>query len=94
MKAISMLRSLLPGYHDPVPLARRPANGRIPPLERPAALDAFEGQWVALLRGQVIESANTSSALASKLRSLGPDAQDAVMQFVRPPTAGYVIGVG
>ena len=77
-----------------VPIARRPVDGLIPPTHRPAALSGYEGKWVALLHGEVIASAESSRDLAAIIRSMGSRTQDSVMQFVRPPVSGYVVGVG
>jgi hypothetical protein len=81
-------------YGKDVAISRRPEAGRVPPVARPAELQRYEGKWVALLDGKVLVSADTDVQLASKLRQLGPQGQEAVMHFIRPAMAGYVIGVG
>ena len=83
-----------PNDDGEVPIARRPVDGLIPPTHRPTALAGYEGLWVALLNGEVIASAETSRDLAAVLRSMGSQTQDSVMQYVRPPVSGYVVGVG
>jgi len=96
MSAISLLLRWFQIQNDDgeVPIARRPVDGLIPPAHRPAALAGYEGRWVALLHGEVIASAENSRDLAAVLRSMGSHTQDSVMQYVRPPVSGYVVGVG
>jgi hypothetical protein len=81
-------------YPDPVGISRSMPDGYIPPLRRPEGIEEYAGQWVAIAGGKVIVAAGSSRELAVKLRALGSEAQDAVMQYVRPPVAGYIIGVG
>ncbi len=93
MGSASLFRFVQRLYRNDMPIARQPGR-QIPPVERPVGIEQYEGRWVAVLHGEVIASALDDRALARELRLLGPDAQDAVMQFVRPPVAGYIIGVG
>ena len=81
-------------YPGSMGIARRDPGDRIPPVPRPKTLDQYASQWVAILDGTVIASASSSGGLALELKKLGANGQDAVMQFVRPPVSGYVIGVG
>jgi hypothetical protein len=81
-------------YPGPVGISRSVPDGYIPPLRRPQGIEEYAGQWVAVAGGRVIVAASSSRELAVKLRALGGEAQDAVMQYVRPPVAGYIIGVG
>jgi hypothetical protein len=81
-------------YPDRMAIARRDPGDRIPPAPRPHNLERYESQWIAVLEGKVIAQASSSGDLAAELKKVGPMGQDAVMQYVRPPVAGYVIGVG
>ena len=81
-------------YPDHVGISRSVPDGYIPPLRRPEGIEEYAGQWVAIASGKVIAAAGSSRELAVELRALGGEGQDAVMQYVRPPVAGYIIGVG
>ena len=97
MRVVDVMRNLVKRvYAEPMGIARRgPGPGeRIAPVHRPEAIRQFENQWVGIREGQVIAHAATSRELATELKKLGSEGEDAVMQFVRPPVAGYVIGVG
>jgi hypothetical protein len=69
-------------------------SGRIPPSPRPEGIEDHAGRWVAVADGKIVAAADSSRELAVRLKELGSLGQDAAMQFVRPPVAGYVIGVG
>jgi hypothetical protein len=75
-------------------VARREPGDRIPPVPRPTNLKLYADEWVAILDGAVVAHASSSGALALELKKLGARGQDAVMQYVRPPVSGYVIGAG
>ena len=64
------------------------------PVRRPAALDGWEGCWVALKDGKVIAAAGSSRELVPKLIDMGDTARGAVAQFVPKPSNTIVIGVG
>lgn len=57
-------------------------------------LDTFENCWVATKDGEIIAAAESSTALAYKIREMGPRARGCVMQYVRPSTDAYIVGVG
>lgn len=94
MGVFRVTRFLKRNYRESVPIAYRPQPNQIPPVELPLGIEQYEGEWVAVFQGRVLASAPTDRELAHKLRELGPDGQEAVMRFVRPPMGGYVIGVG
>jgi hypothetical protein len=94
MKLPEVLRRRPRPYSDDMSIIRRPPAGHVPPSQRPAGIERFANQWVAVLDGQVIASATTSRELAAELRSLPPASREAVMEFVRPPVVAYVVGVG
>jgi hypothetical protein len=95
MRITDVLRNLgHPKYPGVMGIARRPPKTHLEPEHRPPDLARFENKWVGVLNGRVIADADTSSELASALKELGPEGREAVMQFVRPTVAGYVIGVG
>ena len=94
MGAFRVTRFLRRHYREDVSIARQPQPGQIPAVELPEGIEQYEGQWVAVLRGKIVASAQTDRELARKLRLLGSDGQEAVMRFVRPPMSGYIIGVG
>ena len=78
--AMSERQNSLPATND------RPV-WRVPPLQRPPELDAFEGKWVAVVEGRVVASAETSHELDLELRQWPPDElKKVVMQYVHPPT--------
>jgi Family of unknown function (DUF5678) len=81
-------------YPGRVAIARREPGDRVPPVPRPKNLDQYQNQWVAVLRGEVVAHGSSSGELAVELKKLGAQGQDAVMQYVRPPVSGYVVGVG
>ena len=81
-------------YPRSVAIARREPGDRIPPVPRPKNLDQYQNEWVAVIGGEVVAHASSSGELAVELKKLGPQGQDAVMQYVRPPVSGYVVGVG
>jgi hypothetical protein len=90
----TMGRLLRSAYAGRMGIARRQPGDRIPPVPRPKNLDQYANEWVAILDGGVVAHASSSGALALELKKLGVYGQDAVMQYVRPPVSGYVIGVG
>jgi hypothetical protein len=95
MSAIEVVRRFVRRtYAGPMGIARRPPKSRLAPQHGPDILSQYRGQWVALVGDQVVAHAESSKQLASQLKALGTEGQEAVMQFVRPPVAGYVIGVG
>jgi hypothetical protein len=90
----ALAKILAPAYPEEMGIARSVPSGHIPPVPRPIGIEQYAGRWVAVANGVVVAAADTSRGLARELIELGPAAEDAVMQFVRPPVAGYVIGVG
>lgn len=73
-------------------MGRRPQ--RQEPERRPAALDGWEGYWVAVKDGEVIAAAHNSRDLVPELEKLGPKAHGAVAQYVPLRSNTVVIGVG
>jgi hypothetical protein len=67
---------------------------RVEPVRRPTELDDFIGKWVAMKDGQVVAVAESSRALVYEVHKLGDRGKGAVAQFVPPPKAGYMVGVG
>lgn len=67
---------------------------RIRALPAPEGLDQWVNQWIALKDGRVIAAAAKSSELGYRLHKMGPAAEGAVMQFVRPSSDGFIVGVG
>lgn len=61
---------------------------------RPESLAGWEGCWVALRGDEVIAAENTSRELVAKLHEMGPQASDAVVQYVPRRSPEIVIGVG
>ncbi len=95
MRAVDILQRLHLRYAQRVAFARRPSKDQIPPVRRPTELLQYANLWVAVIGDhEVIAWAPTSRELARKLLALGPVAQEAVVQFVRPAVASYIIGVG
>lgn len=95
MRLVAALAKLLgQTYPGSVGIARSRPEGYVPPMPRPEGIESYAGRWVAVAHGKVIAAADTSQELARAMRALGSEADDAAMQFVRPPVAGYIIGVG
>lgn len=68
---------------------------KVGPLPRPRMLDTYEGMWVAVIDGEVAAAEQTSHGLALKL--FGMDHRKrarAVVQYVRPASDSYIVGVG
>jgi hypothetical protein len=79
-------------YLDAVgPSRERPP---VEPVRHLAALDRYEGMWVAVRDGEIIEAARSSRELVSRLQALGPRGQGATAQFVPPKSEAYRVGVG
>jgi hypothetical protein len=64
------------------------------PAKQPDSLKGWEGYWVALLDGEVIEAAHSPRELAAKLHARGPAVAKAVARYVPEPSDVIVIGVG
>lgn len=80
-------------YAEPVSLARR-SVAHVPQQTFPRELEGFEGRWVAVRNHEVIADAATSSEVMRKLRDLDESVDDVAVQFVRPETGAYIVGVG
>lgn len=86
--------SMCTRYVPTVPISRL-ASRRLEPIRRPPELGQWSGHWVAVKRGQVIAAAPTSTALAGRLREIGPSGEGTVTEYVRPSHEdAYVVGVG
>lgn len=88
-----LLRKVIRRYRMPMGIARRPQE-RIRALPALGELDQWVNHWVAVKDGHVIAVAVKSSELGYKLHQMGPAAQGAVMQYVRPSPDGFIVGVG
>jgi hypothetical protein len=65
------------------------------PVPKPEMLDRFEGMWVAVIDGEVAAAEHTSHKLAIKLRQMDHRRRAcAVIEYVRPATDSYIVGVG
>ncbi len=80
-------------YTSSVGVSRRPA-GTMRPVARLPALDGYVGLWVAVKGDRVVAVAPTSRELVRQLSQLGSERRGAVMQFVPPPSAAVMVGVG
>jgi hypothetical protein len=68
---------------------------RVPPIPRSHVLDEFEGRWVATIDGEVVAAADTSRQLAGRLHSMDHRKRErAVVEYVRPTSDSYIVGVG
>lgn len=68
---------------------------KVPPIPRPAELARFEGMWVAVIDGHVQVAEHTSQRLALKLHEMDHrKRRRAVIEFVRPSSSSYIVGVG
>jgi len=67
---------------------------RLEPERRLAALEGWEGKWVAVKDGEVIAAAHNSRDLVPELVAMGERGRGAVAQYVPPESEVIVIGVG
>lgn len=71
----------------------RPAHFK--PEPRPSNLDGLEGKWVAVENGRVIQAAETSHELAVQLHAMDHRRRRrVVVEFVRPDSDSFIVGVG
>lgn len=81
------------GYRRGVPEDHR--TRRVAPIPRPANLDRFTGMWVAVVGDEVVAAEHTSHKLALKLRGMDHRRRKyATVEYVRPTTDSYIVGVG
>lgn len=81
------------GY--PVAIVERPRRvTEFEPVRRPKELDRYVGQWVAVKGGRVIASATTSAELVKAVKALGEEGNDALAEYVAPPSQSWMVGVG
>lgn len=68
---------------------------RVAPVPRPEGLDRFEGLWVAVLDDEVVAAEATSHSLALKLHDMDhTKRRRVVVEYVRPKSESYIVGVG
>jgi hypothetical protein len=68
---------------------------RIPPVRRPENLATYEGMWVAVVQGVVVAAHPSSHGLALELQRMDHRKRErAVVEYVRPSTDAYIVGVG
>ena len=68
---------------------------KIAPVPRPQNLDGYEGMWVAVANGEVIAVGETSDELALRLQAADiRKSREAVVEYVRPGSDAYIVGVG
>ena len=68
---------------------------RVAPVPRPPSLDRWSGMWVAVVRNQVVAADHTSHGLAVRLRNMDHRRrQHAIVEYVRPTSDSYIVGVG
>lgn len=73
----------------------RTMPGVVGPVPKPNDLDRFEDMWVAVIDGEVIAAEPTSHALAMTLLRMDHRRRErAVVQYVRPASDSYIVGVG
>jgi hypothetical protein len=80
-------------YAPPVPIGRQPAN-RVHRLPFPRELEGHEGEWVAVRHGTVVLSAMSSSELAAKIKASRLPVAGMTIEYVRPASCSYIVGVG
>ena len=89
-----LARRVVRKYAAHVPISRRPPQ-RVEPVARDKSLGAFAGMWVAVIDGQVVAAEKTSQALAYRLHNMDHRKRKrAVMEYVRPNSDAYIVGVG
>ena len=68
---------------------------RFAPVPRAQGLDAFIGMWVAVVDGEVVAAEKTSRELAYRLHQMDHRKRErAAMEYVRPASDAYIVGVG
>jgi hypothetical protein len=68
---------------------------RVSPVQWAPELNEFEGMWVAVYRGEVIAAARSSRELAQHLHLMDHrKRRESVVEYVRPSTDSYIVGVG
>ena len=68
---------------------------RVAPVRWAPELNEFEGMWVAVYRGEVIQAAPSSRELAERLHQMDHrKRRESVVEYVRPSTDSYIVGVG
>jgi hypothetical protein len=93
MRLRRWVSGLVPGYRRAVPDGQ--AARRVAPIPKPADLDRFAGMWVAVVDGEVVATEHTSHRLAVKLREMDHRRRKrATVEYVRPASDSYIIGVG
>lgn len=81
------------GYRGAMGIARR--GTPVAPVPRAANLEAFIGMWVAVVDGEVVAAEKTSRELAYRLHQMDHRKRArVVMEYVRPASDAYIIGVG
>jgi hypothetical protein len=86
----SLSRRLRRAYREPMAVAPRPG---LPP-EDDASLDAYPGQYVALLDGKVVVSDADPDVFVRRVRELGEAGQRARLTRVPAPSEAAAVGVG
>jgi Ni/Co efflux regulator RcnB len=71
-----------------------PLSPRIQPAKRPAALDDYAGQWVALKDGRVIAHSPDARTVVREMRRMGRAAEGAVLQRASRPADALAVGLG
>jgi Family of unknown function (DUF5678) len=79
-------------YRRGMGIARR--GPRIEPARRPAALDDYAGQWVALKDGEVIAHSPDPRSVVREMRRMGQAAEGAVLQRAPEPSEALAVGLG
>lgn len=68
---------------------------RVAAQPRPKELDGFVGKWVAVIDGEVVAAADSSHQLALQLHDMDyRHRAGVVVEYVRPATDSYIVGVG
>lgn len=76
-------------------MGQPPSVRRVVPVPRPRDLDRFDGMWVAVVENEVVAAEFTSHQLALKLHDMDHRRRSrAVIEFVRPSSDAYIVGVG
>jgi hypothetical protein len=64
-------------------------------MKRPATLETYQGLWVGVIDEEVVAAESTSHALALTLHRMDyRRRRRVVVEFVRPQTDSYIVGVG
>lgn len=92
MRSIAQRVAALLRYRRGMGVARR--HMHVTPVPRPAALNEYPGEWVAVLDGVVIAHSPSSREVVRQLNQLGSSAREAVLHRSAVASEAVAVGLG